>query len=81
MADSTVIPLIGVNCNAAGEIKLIPENVSATVAPCVPWTGVNPRSAGAAFCVVPHPAGVNIPGGQLFGAAAVIINGVGIRRS
>ena len=75
------MPLLGVSSTVTGAMKLTPVNVIATVVPCSPCTGVNPRSAGAAFGVVPHPAGVSIPGGQLFCCAAVMVNGVAMRRS
>src|ERR1035437_5155719 len=71
------MPLDGVNCRDAGAEKLIPVSVSATVLPCVPCTGVNPRNAGGCGvgCGVPHAA---IPGGQLW--AAVTVNDVDARK-
>ena len=81
VADCRVIPALGVNCSVAGDVKFAPASVNATVVPCVPCTGVNPRSAGCAFGAVPQAVGESMPGGQLLFAAAVIVNGVEIFRS
>ncbi len=77
MADCTVMPLLGMNCNDTGAEKLTPVRVIATVVPCVPCNGENSRRAGRPGCVVAQPLAA-IPGGQF--CDAVMVKGIAARR-